>query len=53
MEAYGRTFEGCGKQSDFNVTTKERLGISQSRAVALKHILRHNEKEGMPVTALR
>ena len=22
MEAYGRTFEGCGKQSDYNVTTK-------------------------------
>lgn len=22
MEAYGRTFEGCGKQSDYNITTK-------------------------------
>lgn len=22
MEAYGRTFEGCGKQSDYNATTK-------------------------------
>ena len=22
MEAYGRTFEGCGKQADYNATTK-------------------------------
>ena len=22
MEAYGRMFEGCGKQSDYNITTK-------------------------------
>lgn len=22
MEAYGRTFDGCGKQSDYNATTK-------------------------------
>ncbi|KAF8434800.1 kinase-like domain-containing protein [Boletus edulis BED1] len=63
MEAYGRTFEGCGKQSDYNVTTKVGEGtfgevhkavqISTGRAMALKRILMHNEKEGMPVTALR
>lgn len=27
--------------------------VSTGRAVALKRILMHNEKEGMPVTALR
>lgn len=27
--------------------------MSTGRAVALKRILMHNEKEGMPVTALR
>ncbi|CAK5272995.1 unnamed protein product [Mycena citricolor] len=62
-QAYGRVFEGCGKQSDYQVTTKLGEGTfgevhkaihSQSnRLVALKRILMHNEKEGMPVTALR
>ncbi|KII91253.1 hypothetical protein PLICRDRAFT_105189 [Plicaturopsis crispa FD-325 SS-3] len=56
-------FEGCGKQSDYEVTTKLGEGTfgevhkaiqrSTNRAVALKRILMHNEKEGMPVTALR
>ncbi|PFH50529.1 hypothetical protein AMATHDRAFT_144903 [Amanita thiersii Skay4041] len=63
MEAYGRTFIGCGKQSDYEVTTKLGEGTfgevhkaihkSTGRLVALKRILMHNEKEGMPVTALR
>jgi serine/threonine-protein kinase BUR1 len=82
MEAYGRSFEGCGKQLDYNATTKVGEGtfgyvafvwlcgtltlafalpsevhkavqISTGGAVALKRILMHNEKEGMPVTALR
>ncbi|KAG5638003.1 hypothetical protein H0H81_002271 [Sphagnurus paluster] len=63
MEAYGRTFEGCGMQSDYDVTTKLGEGTfgevhkaihKETRAVvALKRILMHNEKEGMPVTALR
>ncbi|KIK92698.1 hypothetical protein PAXRUDRAFT_146724 [Paxillus rubicundulus Ve08.2h10] len=63
MEAYGRTFEGCGMQRDYNVTTKlgegtfgevhKAVQVSTGHAVALKRILMHNEKEGMPVTALR
>ncbi|RDB30566.1 putative cyclin-dependent kinase 9 [Hypsizygus marmoreus] len=63
MEAYGRTFEGCGIQADYSVTTKLGEGTfgevhkaihnSTGNAVALKRILMHNEKEGMPVTALR
>ncbi|KIM85680.1 hypothetical protein PILCRDRAFT_776743 [Piloderma croceum F 1598] len=62
-EAYGRPFEGCGMQSDYDVTTKLGEGTfgevhkaihrSSRRVVALKRILMHNEKEGMPVTALR
>ncbi|TFK86661.1 Pkinase-domain-containing protein [Polyporus arcularius HHB13444] len=62
-EAYGRTFVGCGQQSDYTVLTKLGEGTfgevhkAQHRlngtAVALKRILMHNEKEGMPVTALR
>ncbi|KAG9218142.1 hypothetical protein CCMSSC00406_0008081 [Pleurotus cornucopiae] len=62
-KAYGRTFEGCGEQSDYNVTTKlgegtfgevhKALHKRTNTAVALKRILMHNEKEGMPVTALR
>ncbi|KAI0698061.1 kinase-like domain-containing protein [Cerioporus squamosus] len=61
--AYGRTFVGCGQQSDYTVLTKLGEGTfgevhkAQHRvngtAVALKRILMHNEKEGMPVTALR
>ncbi|KIJ14604.1 hypothetical protein PAXINDRAFT_134877 [Paxillus involutus ATCC 200175] len=63
MEAYGRTFEGCGMQKDYNVTTKlgegtfgevhKAVQVSTGHAVALKRILMHNENEGMPVTALR
>lgn len=61
--AYGRVFQGCGLQSDYDVTTKLGEGTfgevhkavqkSTGRLVALKRILMHNEKEGMPVTALR
>ncbi|KNZ81604.1 Serine/threonine-protein kinase cdk9 [Termitomyces sp. J132] len=63
MKAYGRKFEGCGLQSDYDVTTKLGEGTfgevhkaihkETGRHVALKRILMHNEKEGMPVTALR
>ncbi|KAG5643702.1 hypothetical protein DXG03_009751 [Asterophora parasitica] len=62
-EVYGRALEGCGAQSDYDVTTKLGEGTfgevhkaihkETGRAVALKRILMHNEKEGMPVTALR
>jgi serine/threonine-protein kinase BUR1 len=82
-KAYGRTFEGCGQQSDYEVTTKLGEGTfgfvlitfllfsghafltfflrevhkaiqkSSGKVMALKRILMHNEKEGMPVTALR
>ncbi|KIL57549.1 hypothetical protein M378DRAFT_87715 [Amanita muscaria Koide BX008] len=63
MDAYGRTFAGCGEQSDFEVTTKlgegtfgevhKAIHMTSRKVVALKRILMHNEKEGMPVTALR
>ncbi|KIJ61419.1 hypothetical protein HYDPIDRAFT_159448 [Hydnomerulius pinastri MD-312] len=63
MEVYGRVFEGCGRQSDYEVLSKlgegtfgevhKALQIATNRTVALKRILMHNEKEGMPVTALR
>ncbi|KAF8880072.1 kinase-like domain-containing protein [Infundibulicybe gibba] len=63
MELYGRTFEGCGVQADYEVTTKLGEGTfgevhkaiqkATGKVVALKRILMHNEKEGMPVTALR
>ncbi|PPQ72284.1 hypothetical protein CVT24_004673 [Panaeolus cyanescens] len=63
MQAYSRTFVGCGQQSDYEATTKLGEGTfgevhkavqkSTGRIVALKRILMHNEKEGMPVTALR
>ncbi|TRM60326.1 kinase-like domain-containing protein [Schizophyllum amplum] len=62
-DAYGRVFAGCGMQADYEVTTKlgegtfgevhKALQMSTGRLVALKRILMHNEKEGMPVTALR
>ncbi|RPD71751.1 Pkinase-domain-containing protein [Lentinus tigrinus ALCF2SS1-7] len=61
--AYGRTFQGCGQQSDYTVLTKLGEGTfgevhkavhrEKGTVVALKRILMHNEKEGMPVTALR
>ncbi|KAF7349190.1 CMGC/CDK/CDK9 protein kinase [Mycena sanguinolenta] len=62
-KAYGRVFKGCGYQNDYQVTTKlgegtfgevhKAIHTATGRAVALKRILMHNEKEGMPVTALR
>ncbi|KIK70229.1 hypothetical protein GYMLUDRAFT_34719 [Collybiopsis luxurians FD-317 M1] len=61
--AYGRVFEGCGLKSDYEMTTKLGEGTfgevhkaiqkATGKLVALKRILMHNEKEGMPVTALR
>ncbi|EPQ53669.1 Pkinase-domain-containing protein [Gloeophyllum trabeum ATCC 11539] len=61
--AYGRTFVGCGSQADYDVLTKlgegtfgevhKAIHTGTGRSVALKRILMHNEKEGMPVTALR
>ncbi|KAJ7236249.1 kinase-like domain-containing protein [Mycena rebaudengoi] len=61
--AYGRTFKGCGNQQEYQITTKlgegtfgevhKAVHTATGRAVALKRILMHNEKEGMPVTALR
>ncbi|KAI0777181.1 kinase-like domain-containing protein [Trametes elegans] len=63
QEAYGRVFVGCGQQSDYAVLTKLGEGTfgevhkaihrEKGHTVALKRILMHNEKEGMPVTALR
>ncbi|KAJ3747956.1 kinase-like domain-containing protein [Lentinula detonsa] len=61
--AFGWVFEGCGVKSDYEVTTKLGEGTfgevhkamqnATNKVVALKRILMHNEKEGMPVTALR
>ncbi|KAH9887224.1 kinase-like domain-containing protein [Cubamyces lactineus] len=61
--AYGRVFVGCGQQGDYAVMTKlgegtfgevhKALHREKGCTVALKRILMHNEKEGMPVTALR
>nr|GAT55843.1 CMGC/CDK/CDK9 protein kinase [Mycena chlorophos] len=61
--AYGRGFRGCGNASDYLMTTKLGEGTfgevhkarqqGSNREVALKRILMHNEREGMPVTALR
>ncbi|KAH8110277.1 kinase-like domain-containing protein [Phellopilus nigrolimitatus] len=61
--AYQRVFSGCGRRDDYDIMTKLGEGTfgevhkalhKQTRApVALKRILMHNEKEGMPVTALR
>ncbi|KAI0071594.1 Pkinase-domain-containing protein [Panus rudis PR-1116 ss-1] len=63
LALYGRIFEGCGRQEDYDVMTKlgegtfgevhKAVHIKKGHAVALKRILMHNEKEGMPVTALR
>ncbi|KAI0634816.1 kinase-like domain-containing protein [Trametes polyzona] len=63
LAAYGRIFVGCGQQSDYAVLTKLGEGTfgevhkaihrEKEHTVALKRILMHNEKEGMPVTALR
>ncbi|KAG7097601.1 hypothetical protein E1B28_004936 [Marasmius oreades] len=60
---FGHVLEGCGRQDDYAATTKLGEGTfgevhkavhkATGRAVALKRILMHNEKEGMPVTALR
>ncbi|CAL1708739.1 unnamed protein product [Somion occarium] len=63
QKLYGRIFEGCGCQEDYDVITKlgegtfgevhKAIHVKKHHAVALKRILMHNEKEGMPVTALR
>ncbi|KAG0707911.1 Pkinase-domain-containing protein [Suillus ampliporus] len=63
QEAYGLVFSGCGQQSDYDATAKLGEGTfgevhkavqrHTGHLVALKRILMHNEKEGMPVTALR
>ncbi|EEB99486.1 hypothetical protein MPER_00830 [Moniliophthora perniciosa FA553] len=55
MQRFGRLLKGCGLQEDYEATTKLGEGTFGPlvRAVALKRILMHNEKEGMPVTALR
>ncbi|KAI0264681.1 kinase-like domain-containing protein [Gloeopeniophorella convolvens] len=62
-KAYGRTFIGSGQQDDYDAMTKLGEGTfgevhkakhrPTGRLVALKRILMHNEREGMPVTALR
>ncbi|KAJ7057759.1 kinase-like domain-containing protein [Mycena amicta] len=61
--AYRRVFKGCGNYHEYHITTKLGEGtfgevhkahhMATNRPVALKRILMHNEKEGMPVTALR
>ncbi|KAF9450218.1 Pkinase-domain-containing protein [Macrolepiota fuliginosa MF-IS2] len=63
MDVYKREFAGCGQQLDYDLTTKLGEGTfgevhkaiqkKTGAVVALKRILMHNEKEGMPVTALR
>ncbi|TFK41515.1 kinase-like domain-containing protein [Crucibulum laeve] len=63
LKVYGREFKGCGMQADYEVMIKLGEGTfgevhkaihKPTRSlVALKRILMHNEKEGMPVTALR
>ncbi|THH29699.1 hypothetical protein EUX98_g4482 [Antrodiella citrinella] len=63
LKAYGRAFEGCGARDDYDIITKLGEGTfgevhkarhrEKNTMVALKRILMHNEKEGMPVTALR
>lgn len=62
-KSYGRAFKGCGNQAEYQATTKlgegtfgevhKAIHMATKRPVALKRILMHNEKEGMPVTALR
>ncbi|TDL21991.1 Pkinase-domain-containing protein [Rickenella mellea] len=62
-KAYGRVFAGCGQKDDYNILTKLGEGTfgevhkamhkKKMSPVAIKRILMHNEKEGMPVTALR
>ncbi|KAI0305169.1 kinase-like domain-containing protein [Multifurca ochricompacta] len=62
-KAYGRTFVGSGQHDDYDAMTKLGEGTfgevhkakhcPTGKLVALKRILMHNEKEGMPVTALR
>ncbi|KAF8584345.1 Pkinase-domain-containing protein [Ramaria rubella] len=61
--AYARFFSGVGRMDAYDVTTKVGEGTfgevhkathrPSATPVALKRILMHNEKEGMPVTALR
>ncbi|KAG9092432.1 serine/threonine protein kinase, CMGC, CDC2/CDK sub [Ceratobasidium sp. UAMH 11750] len=63
MQAYGRKFVGTSQLKDYAISEKLGEGtfgevhkathIVSKRVVALKRILMHNEKEGVPVTALR
>ncbi|KAF8600562.1 Pkinase-domain-containing protein [Ceratobasidium sp. AG-I] len=63
MQAYGRKFVGTSQIRDYAIADKLGEGtfgevhkashIVSKRVVALKRILMHNEKEGVPVTALR
>ncbi|KAG9105089.1 serine/threonine protein kinase, CMGC, CDC2/CDK sub, partial [Ceratobasidium sp. 392] len=63
MQAYGRKFVGTSQLKDYAISEKLGEGtfgevhkathIVSKRSVALKRILMHNEKEGVPVTALR
>ncbi|KAH8817606.1 kinase-like domain-containing protein [Flagelloscypha sp. PMI_526] len=63
-KAYGgRTFTGVGSMDDYELLTKvgegtfgevhKALHKLSGDMVALKRILMHNEKDGMPITALR
>lgn len=63
LKAYARTFTGCGRIDDYDIATKVGEGTfgevhkavhrPTTTQVALKRILMHNEKEGMPITAIR
>ncbi|KIP11898.1 hypothetical protein PHLGIDRAFT_33171 [Phlebiopsis gigantea 11061_1 CR5-6] len=63
QDVYGKIFKGCGLQSDYDLLKKLGEGTfgevhkavhrTKGHTVALKRILMHNEKEGMPITALR
>ncbi|GAB1526839.1 serine/threonine protein kinase, CMGC, CDC2/CDK sub [Rhizoctonia solani] len=63
MQAYGRKFVGTSQLRDYAILEKLGEGTFGEvhkathtvtrKVVALKRILMHNEKEGLPVTALR
>ncbi|KAI8983843.1 kinase-like domain-containing protein [Pilobolus umbonatus] len=60
---YVQTYKGCSKITDYEFTKKlgegtfgevhEALNKHTGQLVALKRILMHNEKEGIPITAIR